>query len=171
MADFREDDSIYPVLLAMLECAELELEKSGLPPVGYASIQPGALPVLDHVGNGKECDEMIINVTNGFPTNGFPIIDQFGTCGSAMAFEVQLGVFRCAPVPAGKLPQNFKLPTPVQQLNATRLHLADMQAMKRALACCLKNYEYVIRTWLPYGPAGGAVGGAWLVAVGGRKDE
>jgi len=172
MAEFREDP-IFAVMAQLAACAAEELVKSGLDEIDKVMLQPGALPVLDWVGNpGQGCGEIIVYNPTSFAIDavtGFPNQDTSGTCTSEYANVLSLGIFRCALQPKtnaqGKVIANV---TPAEQTNATRIHTADKAAMRRAIACCLQgNYEYVVQPWQPYGPDGNAVGGIWTVIVGG----
>lgn len=167
MAEFREDTDVYPVMLALAECATAELVKSGLTPITKVTVQPGPNPVMDYVGNGDDCGEIIVNLNTGFPVDGFPNPAEDGLCTSEFAYEVALAIFRCAPPLHGT--KNAPLPpTPEEQTNATREYLADMAAMKRAILCCMQQQkrQYVLRVWTGYGPSGNVVGGVWTVLVG-----
>lgn len=170
MVAFREDSDVYPVLIALSTCANDELAKSGLDPVAYTTIQPSAVPTMDYVGNGKDCAEMILNVTLGYPVTGAALQqDVTGSCATTPGFDIQLGLFRCAPPMVGTK-TNPRPPTPATWLNAERVVLADMAAMRRAIQCCMQTTErdYVLRNWQPYGPSGMAMGGVWTVTVGGN---
>jgi hypothetical protein len=56
-------------------------------------------------------------------------------------------------------------PTAEQQFEATRLQMADMQAMRRAIQCCLAKDKHVLGAYTPIGPDGNAVGGTWTVSI------
>jgi hypothetical protein len=163
MAEFREDTGIYPVMIALATCATEELVKSGLTAIDKVTIQPGLTPVQDYVGNGDDCGEIIVNLTSTFPSDPFPSPVQNATCAVDLAYEVQLGIFRCAPAMEVNEP-----PSPAEQLNATRENLADMAAMHRAIRCCMQTMSraYSLRAFAPYGPSGNVVGGIWTVIVG-----
>jgi hypothetical protein len=167
MAEFVEEREIYPVLVQLAACAQAEVANRGLPEVGKVTVQPGVIPVQDYVGNGRDCAEIIVNMTASYPVNPFPSPDQGGiaSCASEFAYEVQLGIFRCAP-PVKGTRQNPIFPSPADQLEATRLHLADMAAGKAAIKCCMADRQYTIRSFEPYGPTGNVVGGVWTVVVG-----
>lgn len=172
MAEFVEDVGIYPTMIELLTQVELENDRSGLPVLDFTSVQPGSQPVIDHVGNGKQCSELVVNLVSTFPTQGFPNPDPDGSCGTELAYEIQVAVFRCAKVPKGNSASNLRLPTEVDMLESTRLHTADMAAMHRAICKALKGKrKYVLRGFTPYGPEGGAVGGTWLLVVGPEDDD
>jgi len=167
MPELREDGEIYPLLIDLLACAETELERSGLPPT-ISAIVPGQLAINDYAGDGKNCDEMVVNVVQAYPYQDFPTPSDQASCTSPLAYEVQLTIFRCAANPTGTR-QAPKPPTPAAQLESVRGHLADMQAMRRAIRCCMQNGErlYALRLFTPIGPTGGVIGGTWSFLVGG----
>jgi len=90
-------------------------------------------------------------------------------CGMPVSLAVQLNVtvFRCAPVPTGECP-----PTPEElTANALQMH-ADMIAVQRAVLCCYgtetarpNGRRYVLGATTPIGPQGGCVGFSTLVTV------
>ena len=166
MPELREDFEIFPLLTRLIECTQAELERSGLPPT-ISVVVPGQLAINDHAGNGKECDELVVNVVQAYPYEVFPNPSDRALCTSPMAYEVQVTIFRCAANPEGTR-QSPKPPTPAAQLNSVRSHLADMQAMKRAILCCVRDDErlYALRTFTPVGPLGGVIGGTWSFVVG-----
>lgn len=90
-------------------------------------------------------------------------------CGMPVSLAVQLNVtvFRCAPVPTGQCP-----PTPEElTANALQMH-ADMVAVQRGVLCCFgtdtsrpNGRRYVLGATTPIGPQGGCVGFSTLVTV------
>lgn len=171
MAEFREDTGIYPVLIALAAGTEAELVSSGLGDRYITTVQPGQTPVIDYVGLGKECAEIIVNLVQAYPSSIFPNPDPTGACGIQLAYEVQVGVMRCAP-PMGGTKAAPKPPTPAEVLNSARQHTADMAAVHRAICKVLRpTRQYAIATFAPYGPEGNAVGGTWTVVVGGVTDD
>lgn len=161
MAVYTEDTGAYPIMVALTACVAEELAKRDLPPVGKVTLQPGSVPSIDYAGNGKDCAELIVNLMTAFPVDTFPLADSTGTCSNALAYQVQVGLFRCAPPlrGGGKQP-----PTMEDQLEATRLHLADMAALRAAIRCCFAgtDREYVLLPFAPYS-GGNAVGGVWTI--------
>ena len=167
MAAFREDDIAYPRMVELAACLCTELTASGLPDVCFCGVLPGAMVALDTCGGcgatGK-CGQAWVRLVSVFPSNNFPNPDSAPTCASLLAFELEIGVMRCAPA----MDSRGNPPTVAQQLDAVRLQTADMLAMRRAVACCMGGTDnaYFLGTYSPYGPQGGCVGGSWTVVVG-----
>lgn len=159
---YTEETDIFPVMLSLASATSDELSAAELP-VDYAYLQAGAEPVIDHAGNGKSCSELIVNLVAAIPVDNFPAVAEVATCGSQFGYEVQVGVFRCAPTISGR---NNTTPSVEDQIASTRMHLADMAAVKRSICKTLRDRHYVIRGFAPYGPEGGAVGGTWLIFIG-----
>jgi hypothetical protein len=166
---FVEDQGAYPVMVALAACTEEQLITRDLPPISKVTLQPGLEPVMDYVGNGKECGEIIVNMLNAFPYGPFPNPSTEANCGTPIAYTIEVGIFRCAPPMRGTR-ERPRPPLPEEQLESTRLHLADMAAVHAAIRCCMKGFpdrSYVVLPFQPYGPSGGVVGGTWGVVVDG----
>ncbi len=165
MAVYTEDTGAYPIMVALTACVATELEKRHLPAAGKVTLQVGQSPSIDYVGLGKDCAELIVNLMTSFPVGNFPEADSLATCGSPLAYTVQVSLLRCAPVlrAQGKQPPSME-----DQLESTRLHLADMQAVRAAIACCFADTDrqYVLGTFIPYA-GGNVVGGVWTITFSG----
>jgi hypothetical protein len=161
--DFRLDRAVWPAVEAMSVCLCSTLNDSGLGDLCFCGVFPGAQP-YDQMGDGT-AGQAWVRVVRVYPSNAFPQIEQDPrrSCASGLAVEMELGVLRCAPMPAdsGRVP-----PTMSAQWDATRLQMADMAAMQRAVQCCYTESDLVmLGNYTPTGPAGGVVGGTWQVFV------
>lgn len=167
MPPFVEDKGAYPVMIRIAALVQEEVKKRGLPEISVATLQPGISTVVDYTGNGDNCAEVIVNLTNAVPMSNFPVVDTQGTCATELGFQIEVAIFRCAPMMRGS--QNNPIPpAPEEQLEATRLHLADMQAARAAIRCAMGETDrnYVLGAFTPYGPSGGVVGGIWVLTFG-----
>jgi hypothetical protein len=164
MAEFREDVTIYPILVSLLACLESELTESGLDIPEIFGVEPGQLPAFDLGSDDNECGQGWVILQSAFPSLNFPNQD-VATLGlsSPLSFGIQMGIMRCIP----GLDENNETPTADQRLMATRDQLADMAAMRRAICKCLKEAkrDFVLGNYQPIGPDGGQVGGTWSVNV------
>lgn len=163
---FREDTTVYPTMLELAGCLCVELAASGLPEPCTCSVLPGGDVAFDHCTecSDDKCGQAWVRLTNAFPSQQLPEPDVTGTCASRLAYTLEVGVVRCAPMPdsAGNPPSVD------EQLAAVRLQMADMAAMRRAIACCLagnQDRDYILEPYLPYPTLGGCVGGAWTVTT------
>lgn len=144
----------WALLSAMRDCLCEAIEGSGRP-VCFCGILAGALAVHDYGDDGQAW----VRLVTTFPTESFPQpAGAGGRCGSAQAYQVEVGIIRCA-----ALAEMDGTPADVQEQEyAAEVQMADMELMRQAIACCVgSNYEYVLGQYLPMGPAGGVVGGAW----------
>lgn len=179
MATFREDDGVYPIMVALLACLCEELEKSGLPAPCRCSLMPGNSIVIDF-GAGTEgckdkCGQAWVRLSAAFPSVNFPeaSVGQVVRCGAGIGYELEVGVSRCEN--SGKtVGGKFVPPTADEQLADVRLYTADMAAMHRAILCCLPGREGVpedmqisLGLYQPLPSQGGSGGGTWMVTVGG----
>jgi hypothetical protein len=53
------------------------------------------------------------------------------------------------------------------QFETTRVQLAAMSSMRKAILCCFPGYhaDVVLGLYVPMGPQGGVVGGTWSISV------
>lgn len=166
MAEVVGDAMILPVMVDLGAEVAAELVKRGLVPIDKIIIQPGSEFVVDYAGNGKDCGEIDVNLVQAYPTDNFPEPDATGNCVSALAFELNVSIMRCA-APTHGTAQSPKPPTLAEQLASTAEHLADMQAARCAIKVVLARLErdYVLQAFTPIGPQGQTVGGTWTVIV------
>lgn len=168
----REDEFVYPLMVDLVACLCTEIAESGLPEPCQCSLVPGADIVLDYCGS---CDDAgcggqaWVRLAGAYPSSLFPSLDEIGaTCHSPIAYQVEIGIARCAPVGSTSMVNAYTPPTLEQQLDAVRIQSADMSAMRRAIACCLtQNHEDLTYTMGAYTPLSGGDcnGGTWLVTV------
>jgi hypothetical protein len=166
MAEVIGDTMILPVMADIAAEVAAELVRRGLDPITKVIVQPGSEFVVDYAGNGKDCGEIDVNLVQAYPTDNFPEPDVQGNCVSALAFELNVSVMRCA-APTHGTKQNPSPPTIAEQLESTAQHLADMQASRCAIKVVLARLErdYVLQAFTPIGPQGQTVGGTWTVIV------
>lgn len=174
MAEFVEDTIVYPTLIQMVACLGKEITDSGLPEPCFIGVLPGSVVSLDYCGAGK-CDgtqcggQAWARVVDVFPSSQFPTVNQDeSNCGQPLAFRLEVGIGRCVPVGTNNAIGGFIPPTLEQQLDATRLQLADMAAMRRAISCCVakdRNIDYVLEPYVPIPAQGGCGGGFWTVVI------
>lgn len=166
MPEIIDDTGAYPVMQALIARVPLELAASGLAPVGYAYMQPGGQPVIDYAGLDNNCGELIVSMLTAYPSTNFPAQESSLNCVPQMAYQLEVALFRCAPNPTGTK-QTPRPPTVEAQNNATRLYLADMKAVKRAICKTMAELEraFVLQSFRGYGPEGGVLGGVWPLLV------
>jgi hypothetical protein len=173
---FREDFEIYPLMVDLAACLCTELEASGLPGTCSCAVVPGPMAVLEACGacksTGAACGgQAWVRLDRAFPSSTFPTPDVEGaTCVSPMAYIVEVGVARCVPVGKANSITGYVPPTVQQYTDSVRLQTADMQAMKRAIQCCLRTGEnsdrsFVLGTYTPITPSADCGGGVWTFTI------
>lgn len=162
----REDLLIYPAMVRLSGCLCAELVASELPTPCFCGVIPGTESNLD-CGNCKDgCGAAWVRLATGFPSSDFPIISNtLQNCGTPLAFQLEVGITRCFSPFADR---SGNAPGVEENLRQTRLQLADMAAMRRAIACCFADVDtdYMLGPYLPLSFQGGCGGGFWTVYVG-----
>ena len=172
MADFREDSFVYPLMVELAACLCSELETSGLPSTCQCAVVPGPMAVLDACGACKakeaKCGgQAWVRLDRAYPSADFPTPDQEGaTCVSPLVYAVEVGLARCTPVGKANNVTGYTPPSVEQYIDAVRLQTADMQAMRRAIQCCLRggpwsDNSFSLGQYVPITPAADCGGGVW----------
>jgi hypothetical protein len=173
MGTVIEDVGVYPTMIALSACLCAELDASGLGGACFCGIIPGSQVVLDvcaSCGKDKACPgQAWVRLVSAFPSTIFPDADHtVATCLSPLAYNLEVGVARCFPQGKSNSITGFTPPTLDEQVNATRLQMADMAAMKRAIQCCMTRNDditYALGQYTPMTVGGGCGGGTWSVTV------
>jgi len=151
---YTAEASIWPIVERLKACFEKELTARELMVKCNVSIKPGALPDFSAV------DAAWIRVASVFQTSSFPNQTPVGRgVATTEAALLELTVLRCIETPRGGVLSAEK------ETEASRLALADKQAMLAAIKCC-KISERSLGAWVPFGPGGGVYGGVQEVTVG-----
>ena len=166
----REDTTAYPTLIRLAACLCLEMEASGGPELCYCGPIAGEV-VMDYCGGGcKESGcggQAWVRFMDAFPSTTFPGPDAtLSNCYAPLAFSLEVGVARCVPMGEASGANGYLPPTMQQNVDALRLQLADMAAMRRAVQCCFgqDDTDYILGTYdqtLVNG--GGCLGGTFSV--------
>jgi hypothetical protein len=152
-------------MVALAECLCQQITADGLPDVCFCGVLPGADVAFDYCAPCDEvghCGQAWVRLVEMFPSKVFPVPDAEGNCSSLLAFQLAVGIVRCAPVPD----DDGTPPSMEDQFDTTGLVMADAMAIRRAILCCAtanRNRDYLLGPYLPVGPEGGCVGGAWTV--------
>lgn len=170
--EFTEDFFIYPRMLDLATCIHEQLAERGLPVTCFSGIVAGGPPSLESCtcngGNGMAW----VRLVTAYPSSRFPIQSAEPSCYPPLAFQLEAGIARCVPINTNGTPLTVS-----QQLDATRLQMADMAAMLAAIRCCMGTHDaddndldFLIGQYIPMPIQGGIVGGYWNVTVEqGRK--
>jgi hypothetical protein len=168
----REDTIVYPTLIQLAACLCLEMEASGGPPLCYCGPIAGEV-VMDYCGGG--CAEAgcggqaWVRFTDAFPSTTFPGADStLSNCKAPLAATLEIGVARCMPMGEASGTNGYLPPTMQQNVDALRLQLADMAAMRRAVQCCFgqNDADYILGAYnQSMVNGGGCLGGTFNVLV------
>lgn len=162
---FREDFLIYPTMVRLSGCLCAEITASELPEPCFCGIIPGTEQALDCGSCDDGCGAAWVRLSNGFITSDFPQPDiSLANCNKGVAFALEVGITRCFS-PFGDAEGN--MPGVDEYLRQTRLQLADMAAIRRAISCCFATVDtdYILGSYSPIPFDGGCGGGAWEVYV------
>lgn len=160
----REDVSIWPALVRLSECLCAELGAMDGPGLCFCGVVHGdeiPLDLMEKQGVGTGLAWTLL--VNGFPSTNFPDPDPTWLRNAGWAYVIELGVARCVPIGTATKP-----PSVQERFNATRLQLADMAAMKRAIRCCFatSSADVAIADYQPIPTSGGIGGGRITLTVG-----
>lgn len=164
------DRAVWPVLISLAECLCQQITDSGLPEPCFCGIYPGQQVPFDYCDGCEDgkCGQAWVRLSQTYLSKIFPAPDPEGTCIAPLAFVVEVGIIRCAPV----ADENGNPPSMADQLDTALLQVNDMMAMRRAIMCCtqaFKHRRHVLQNYTPVGPLGGCVGGGWLVVFSGEE--
>lgn len=128
----------------------------------------GDMVVVDYA----DCGGMgYVRLVTANPTSAFPNPATPGTCAHDLAFPMEVGIMRQAPG-MGEGLRDPRIPDTDDHLAATSLALEDMMAMHRALRAVEREMDqFLLGTYSPVGPAGGALGGVWSFTVGNETED
>jgi len=166
LPDLVDDRIMWPVLQRLQECLCAELARAGGPELCYCGHMVGDIMPLDlmQCGPGGCGGVAWIRPMQAFSSSQFPTPDEAPSCVAVLAMPIEIGVARCYPHMDVK-----KRMDPQAMFEASRLYMSDMQAMRRAVKCCLADESfqgsYAMGTWEPLEAQGGVSGGTWTVTI------
>lgn len=167
---FVEDFVIYPTMIELSACLCTEIEASGLPGTCACGPIVGDL-TLDYCGSckdGKCSGQAWVRLVDAFPSADFPT-PQFvpSNCFSPLAYTLEVGIIRCKPMGKNNTARGYTPPTLEENVEALRLQLADMAALRRAVQCCFGEGDrtYILGVYAPVTPDGDCLGGSFTVQV------
>lgn len=165
LPELVDDRITFPVLQRLQECLCAELAKAGGPELCYCGLMVGDIMPLELMNcTSGNCGVAWVRPMQGFISSDFPMPDEGASCVAPLAFQVEVGVARCYPMADPRRSMD-----PQAMFEAARLYMSDMQAMRRAIHCCLVADDfqgsYALGTWEPIPADGGVSGGTWTVAI------
>lgn len=162
--DLVTDTEAWPTMLRLVDCLCTELAAAGLDTC-YCGVLPGALIAAQYVDQRTRQGMAWVRLSGAWPYSTFPSADNTAQCLAPIAYEIEIGSLFCAPAFADS---RGTPPSLAAQLEATRVQMAAMAAMRRAIVCCLGTGKTAaLGQYIPIGPEGDVVGGTWTVTVDG----
>jgi hypothetical protein len=155
-------DRIQNVLAELSTCLCAQILTDDLPPVCVCGVMPGAEVALEYTGDCDDaCGMAWVRLVSSYPSTsvGAPA-ERPGNCGLGIGLDVEMGIVRCIEVGDADVP-----PEPAHLAAAAVLQTADMMAMWRAVSCCRQSKDWMLGSYVPYGPEGGLVGGVLPVSI------
>jgi hypothetical protein len=150
----------WPLLSNLKTALVEEIASSALDPFCFVGIMPGGAAAFDYI---DDCDEIcgmawlrLASIRESLPEGS----EAPSRCYSQFIVNVELGMIRCYQTFADT--EGNVMPLEYQESKAES-QMAEMAAMKRVLVCsdAASNTDVFMGQYLPIGPEGGAVGGAW----------
>lgn len=158
---------IGTALSILLDALNEELTRDGTrEDMCLVSVMPGADVPIDYAL--EDCAGMAwVRMVNAAPSVIFPNADALPqNCAYTLAYGIEMGVLRTAPTPT-MFGSDISLPEPEDHFEAAQAQFKDLDAMHRALRNTGAQFEdFLIGTYTPSGPDGGAVGGSWTATIG-----
>lgn len=155
-----DDLLAWPLLVDLTAEMTAEIESAELPPFCFVGLLPGGSVALDYCQEcGNSCGMAWVRLASirEEPSDTNP--GGFSDCASLFVVNVEMGMVRCH--------QTFdddNNPMPAEyQHDKVQAQMAEQAAMRRVLLCSdtALPFNKLLGNYLPIGPEGGCVGGAW----------
>lgn len=167
-----EEKVIYPTMIELAACLCTELAAAGGPELCYCGPVTGEVS-LDYCGgscDGEGCGgQAWVRFVDAFPSSEFPSASvSLANCKVPLAFNIEVGVARCAPSGEANAVSGFVGPTLEQNVEALRIQMSDLAAMRRAIQCCFGNSDadYIMGIYQGINVnTGGCLGGTITLTV------
>lgn len=161
MSAIVDDLAIWPLLSELKSCLCAEV-----PDNCFCGIIIGNDSIPVGLDEYETPPVAYVRLNNGFPSTTFPLADQEANCFTTMAYDITVGVLRCAPMGEDGAP-----PTSDEMNDYARQALADMALIRRVLRCCLgrdkfPNLDQWVGQWTPIPIEGGYGGGEQQIIIG-----
>ena len=140
------------------DCVCAELAATGAGETCWCGLYPGAgPPAWEGCGDcGNDvCGMAWVRLDQSYPSETFPVPIVQVQCQLPLAYRIEIGVVRCMPT----MPDGSGA-TPTMLAEVVLGQMVDAAAIHRAMLCC-ENVRVAPETYVPRGPLGGCVGGAW----------
>lgn len=161
-----EDRSVYPTMVSLRDCLCLQVSKTDAPDLCQCLIVPALSDGFLDLGLDGDCEKGsgFVRLVQLFHSTEFPSPDIAGA--GFLTAEFEVGVAR---VVTG-VDEDGTAPPPETQAAEAKMIMDDMQASRRAIACCFgerddPQRDYALGLYTPLPGVGGLGGGSWRVFV------
>lgn len=121
-------------------------------------VPPADVCTKDASGNGQAT----VSISRIFDSRNFPEPDISGRCEAYTAVELNLSVWRCAPM----IGDGGELPSVADLEEAARILAADASVLRCAIKCCIpQGYQFIVSEYEAYPINGGCMGGTLTAIV------
>lgn len=152
---------ISPILASLQECLCAELAATG-EQVCFCGVVAGSSVLAEYVSASGVMGW--VRLLASYPSRTFPQPDSdLLICGSStLAYEIEVGIGRCAPIGSATTP-----PTAEEWWDLADAQAKDIAMMLRAIQCCLRDIDrdYMLGQVDIDGPQGGVLLTAWNVFI------
>lgn len=153
------------LLVDIAACLCQTIKDSDRQDVCFCGIVPGGAAAATYAGNCTGKNGMAwVRLGPTYPSQSIGVADEsVGNCSTGLGADIEVGIMRLIEVAEGTT--NLRPETILRQ--STDQH-DDMLLIRQAIVCCdaLDAKDYILGAYLPIGPSGGMVGGAWTVHIG-----
>jgi hypothetical protein len=154
--------TIFERMEALATCMCKALADVGLKDLCFCGVMPGDQIDTSYISNDcPGCGMAWVRLVSSYPSVslGTPST-AVNNCGSQIGIELEVGALFC--ISPGET--DGSPPSAEELFNATKRQADAAQAIFKAINCCDIG-DSIIGTYVPFGPEGGGVGGAWPVAL------
>lgn len=157
-----EPDPVWYKLAELAEClCQTVADDPNCEPLCFCGVVPGGGIALDYI-HTDECaskDGMgWVRMVTEFVTRAFPQpLTDATPCAAEVAFTAEVGLIRTFPISEDGEP-----PDAATYLAYSERQIGEAAMLRKVIVCCYGN-SAVLGTYVPIGPQGGAIGGAWTL--------
>lgn len=173
LTDLVDERRFWPRLQALTECLCASLADAQGPGLCYCGLWAGDQQPWLGVLTGDCAGLAWVRPVQIYPSTTFPdpVADAARSgCATPLAMQVEVGVARR--FPRGRDART--LPDEQDLFDTMRLYMSDMEAVRKAIACCFadsrdpkrREWQFALGDWSPIPTGAGISGGSWTLFIG-----
>ena len=156
---------VSDLLESLATCLCAQISADGSPETCFCGVIPGTVADASYMGDcASKCGMAWVRMSAIYPATTVGQLDESSqNCGALLGIDIEVGMMRCVEIGS----DDGSPPTPASLLEDSHQQHIDAMTMWRAVACCgdLTSKDYRLGPYVPIGPDGGYMGGAWTVSV------